>query len=90
MIYNTFGNTRTKVSKLCSWIPHHGPLQRNLPLTEGTRVLKRAIELGVNFIDTADLYGTHPYIKEVLKDSSRFSNSKQILYAYDSKTAKKL
>ena len=31
---------------------------------EAIRVLKRAVELGVNFIDTADSYG--PYISEEL------------------------
>src|ERR1700710_2463072 len=31
---------------------------------EAVRVLKRAVELGVNFIDTADSYG--PYISEEL------------------------
>src|ERR1700742_383601 len=31
---------------------------------ESIRVLKRAVELGVNFIDTADSYG--PYISEEL------------------------
>jgi pyridoxine 4-dehydrogenase len=31
---------------------------------ESIRVLKRAVELGVNFIDTADSYG--PYVSEEL------------------------
>src|ERR1700761_7263507 len=33
-------------------------------LDEAKRVLKRAVELGINFIDTADSYG--PYVSEEL------------------------
>ena len=86
MLYNTLGNTGIKVSKLCFGSLTIGPLQKNLPLTEGTRILKRAIELGVNFIDTADLYGTYPYIKEVLRDHPDLIIASKS-YAYDNKTA---
>ena len=58
------GNTGIRVSPICFGSLTIGPLQRNLPLKEGYQVLRRAIDLGVNFIDTADLYQTYPYIRK--------------------------
>lgn len=86
MIYNILGGTGIKVSKLCFGSLTMGPLQKNLSLTEGTSILKRAVELGVNFIDTADLYETYPYIKEVLREYPDLVIASKS-YAYDSKTA---
>ena len=86
MIYNTLGNTGIKVSQLCFGSLTLGPLQKNLPITEGAGIIRKAIELGVNFIDTADLYGTYPYIKEVLKDYPDLVVASKS-YAYDNKTA---
>ena len=31
-------------------------LQRNMSAEEGSKVIRRSLELGVNFIDTAELY----------------------------------
>ena len=65
-----------------------GPLQANLPLDKGTNVILAALEQGVNFIDTAELYGTYDYIREAIKKS----NSKPIIatksYAYSSEGAR--
>ena len=80
------GNTGIRVSPICFGSLTIGPLQRNLPLKEGYQVLRRAIDLGVNFIDTADLYQTYPYIREVLKDKPDLVVSTKS-YAYDNKTA---
>ena len=68
MIYNSLGKTGIKVSRLCFGSLTLGPLQKNLSIKDGAAVIRRAAEMGVNFIDTADLYGTYPYIKEVLND----------------------
>lgn len=38
----------------------------------GGRLLKRAFELGVNFWDTSDDYGTHPAVREGLRGLDRF------------------
>jgi len=80
------GTTGIKVSPICFGSLTIGPLQRNLPIKEGCRVLSRAIDLGINFIDTADLYQTYPYIKEVLNIKPDLVISTKS-YAYDSKTA---
>ncbi|QGG46721.1 Aldo/keto reductase [Heliorestis convoluta] len=42
-------------------------MQANLSLEEGAALLRRAFESAVNFVDTAQLYQTYPYIREALK-----------------------
>lgn len=86
MIYNSLGKTGIKVSRLCFGSLTLGPLQKNLSIKDGAAVIRRAAEMGVNFIDTADLYGTYPYIKEVLNDFPNMVVSSKS-YAYDFKTA---
>lgn len=86
MLYNELGSTGIKVSQLCFGALTIGPLQKNLPLMEGAEIIKRAAELGVNFIDTADIYDTYPYIKEALKEYPDMVVSSKS-YAYDIKTA---
>jgi aryl-alcohol dehydrogenase-like predicted oxidoreductase len=67
MIYTELGRTGLSVSRLCFGALTVGPLQSNLPLNEGAAVIRYALEQGVNFIDTAKLYGTYPYIREALR-----------------------
>ncbi|MBZ4652827.1 MAG: aldo/keto reductase [Peptococcaceae bacterium] len=67
MEYKLLGNTGLKVSRLCFGALTIGPLQANLSIKQGAALLRYAFELGVNFIDTAKLYGTYPYIKEALR-----------------------
>lgn len=43
-----------------------GPLQKNLSIEEGGSLILKALEQGVNFIDTAEIYGTHAYIRWAL------------------------
>ena len=62
MEYRLLGQTGMKVSRLCFGALTIGPLQAKLPLGEGVAVIRAALAAGVNFIDTAQLYGTYPYI----------------------------
>ncbi len=76
------GQTGFKVSRLCFGALTIGPLQANLSPLEGGRVISYALEQGVNFIDTAELYGTYEHIKEgtrLYPDTIIVSKS----YAYD-------
>jgi len=57
------GDETIKVSKLCFGSLCIGPLQSGLSLKDGAEVIRRAIGSGVNFIDTAQLYGTYKYIR---------------------------
>ena len=86
MEYNEIGRTGIKVSQLCFGSLTMGPLQKNLPLREGADLIRRAAEQGVNFIDTADLYDTYPYISEVLNEYPDMIVSSKS-YAYDQRTA---
>ncbi|SHJ49802.1 aldo/keto reductase [Paramaledivibacter caminithermalis] len=88
MDYNILGKTEMKVSKLCFGALTIGPLQANLPIKDGARVIEEALDRGVNFIDTAELYKTYGHIKEALKSK----NSKDIIiatksYSYSRRTA---
>ena len=79
------GNTGINVSRICFGALTIGPLQANQTIKDGSRVLQQAIELGINFIDTAKIYGTYPYIREAIKN---FKNdvvivSKSYDYTYE-------
>ena len=90
MEYSILGKTGFNVSRLCFGALTIGPLQRNLEIKEGASVILEAFERGINFIDTAELYGTYGHIKEAL---SHFDRSKITIisksYSYDTKTAEK-
>ncbi len=67
MNYIELGETGIKVSRLCFGGLIIGPLQANLPYDAGADVILAALERGVSFIDTAELYGTYGHIREALK-----------------------
>jgi len=43
-----------------------GPLQAALTPSEGGKLIRYALEKGVTLIDTAELYGTYPHIRQAL------------------------
>lgn len=61
------GRTGISVSRMCFGTLTVGPLQAGLPLEAGAEVLVRAIQQGVNFFDTAQLYETYPYIRRAME-----------------------
>ncbi|HHY78728.1 MAG TPA: 4Fe-4S binding protein [Clostridiales bacterium] len=61
------GNTGIEVTKLCFGALPLGPLQKNLSVEEGAEIIAYALKRGVNFIDTAQMYGTYPHIKAALE-----------------------
>ena len=68
IIKDSMGNVKEilKISKLCLGSLCIGPLQSNLPVKDGAKVISHALNLGINFIDTAQLYKTYPYIQSAL------------------------
>ncbi len=62
------GNTGMQVNPLVFGTLPLGPLQAGLSPEEGGRLIRHALELGVNLLDTAELYGTYPHIRCALKD----------------------
>lgn len=61
-----FGRTGLMVSTLC-----FGTGYMAGAVAPNARLLARAYELGVNFWDTSDDYGTHPYVARALHDVGR-------------------
>lgn len=88
MNYVKLGNTNIEVSRLCFGGLIIGPLQANLSIDKGAEVIIKAMELGVNFIDTAELYGTYPHIKEAIKRSGKRPVVATKSYAYTAEGAK--
>ena len=84
MEYRLLGNTGLKVSRLCFGGLTIGPLQAKLPLRQGADIIRSALAAGVNFIDTAELYGTYPYIKDAIADfPDVMVASKSYAYTYE-------
>lgn len=64
---NPLGKTGLNVTELCFGVLPMGPNQKNIPQAEGARLIRQAVEAGLNFLDTAEMYGTHTYIEEALR-----------------------
>jgi len=82
------GKSNIEVSRLCFGALTVGPLQANMTVDEGGEVIAYAIEKGVNFMDTAQLYRTYSHIRRGMEISRNFDTvitSKT--YAYDKKSA---
>ena len=60
------GNTGLRISPLVFGTLPLGPLQAGLSPEEGGRLIRHAMELGVNLVDTAELYETYPHIRAAL------------------------
>ncbi len=57
------GNTGLEVTEVCFGCLPFGPLQKNLPVEEAAQVLSYGLDMGINFIDTAQMYKTYDHIK---------------------------
>ncbi|MBN2853787.1 MAG: aldo/keto reductase [Clostridia bacterium] len=64
---NKLGSTDLTVSKICFGTLTIGPLQSNMTIEEGSFIIERALSEGINFLDTAELYGTYPYIRTAIR-----------------------
>lgn len=67
---NFLGNTGIEVSEICFGTLTLGPLQKNMSINEALPILNYAHNLGINFFDTADMYNTYDYLRELLKKNS--------------------
>lgn len=67
MDYVKLGNTGLTVSRLCFGALTLGRLQANKTPEESSYIIAEALKSGINFIDTAELYGTYPHIREAIK-----------------------
>ena len=88
MDYRPLGNTGLTVSRLCFGALTLGPCQNDLTPEEGGRLIARAVERGVNFIDTAQLYRTYPHIREGIKGTGQDIVIASKTYAYEKTAAR--
>ena len=58
--------TGLNVSELCFGTLTLGTLQANLSPQEGAKAIRKALDLGVTFFDTAQTYGSYPHLREGL------------------------
>jgi aryl-alcohol dehydrogenase-like predicted oxidoreductase/NAD-dependent dihydropyrimidine dehydrogenase PreA subunit len=61
------GNSGISVTELGFGTLGMAPMQANLPVEEGAALIRYALEQGMNFIDTAAMYGTFPHVREALR-----------------------
>ncbi len=61
------GNTGIEVTELCFGALPMGPLQKNLTVEESAEIIAYALESGVNFVDTAQMYKTYSPIKAAME-----------------------
>ena len=64
---NLLGRTGINVTELCFGALPLGPLQAKISVEEGANLIRTALEKGINFIDTAEVYNTYVYIKQALE-----------------------
>jgi len=64
------GKSGIEVSAVGFGVLPIGPSQLALPVEEGAQIIRYALDRGINFIDTAQYYRTHPYIKKALEEGS--------------------
>jgi aryl-alcohol dehydrogenase-like predicted oxidoreductase len=84
MEYVSLGKTGLKVSRICLGTMTYGtPDWRDwvLPEDESRPIIKRALELGINFLDTADMYSlgvSEEVLGRAIKD---YANRKDVILA---------
>lgn len=82
------GNTGLTVSRLCFGTLVMGPLQRNLSPEEGGLLLAEAYRRGVDFLDTAELYGTYAHIRASIRLSGITPTVATKSYAFSAEGAR--
>ena len=69
------GKTGIKVSRLAQGTGFNGYNHSSEHTRQGKaafdRLLRHSLDEGISFIDMADLYGSHPFVKDVIKDLPR-------------------
>jgi aryl-alcohol dehydrogenase-like predicted oxidoreductase len=63
----TLGNTGINVTSLCFGTLTMSPMQRGLAVEEGAEIILHGLESGVNFVDTAQMYGSYAQVKRALE-----------------------
>lgn len=64
---HVLGKTGIEVTVLAIGTLTMSPMQRGLGVTEGADVILHALSAGINFIDTAQMYGSYPQVRGALR-----------------------
>jgi predicted aldo/keto reductase-like oxidoreductase len=82
---NRLGRTGLEVTELCFGALPFGPLQKGLPTEVCAEVVESALRCGINFVDTAHIYGTYDPIRIAMKRTGILPiiASKSIMPDYD-------
>ncbi len=65
------GDTGVKVTEMCFGTLTVSRLQADVPAVEAGRVIERALDLGVDFVDTAQAYQTYEHVFAAIRDRER-------------------
>lgn len=65
------GSTGLRVSPVGFGVLTIGRNQLDLPLSEGAAVIRHALDRGIRLFDTAEYYGTYPYLREALRNAKQ-------------------
>lgn len=65
------GNTGIEITEAGFGVLTVGSSQLNLSIDEGSDLINYALDRGFNFLDTAQCYGTYPYIHKALQSSNK-------------------
>ena len=63
----SLGKTGITVTEMCFGALPIGPLQANISVEKGAKLIRAVLEKGINFIDTAEVYKTYPHIRKALE-----------------------
>ena len=63
----SLGKTEIAVTEMCFGALPIGPLQANISVEKGAKLIRATLERGINFIDTAEAYKTYPHIRKALE-----------------------
>jgi len=91
MIYDPriLGGTGIEVSRVCFGTLTMGPLQRNMTIQSGAELISFALDRGINFFDTAEIYRNYEYLKQGLKGQRNKAVISTKSYAFDKAGAEK-
>ena len=85
MILREFGKTGIKVTPVGMGVLTIGNTQLDMSLEDGAAVVRHALDMGINFLDTAQYYDTYKYIRKALEgtDHQPVIASKSLVSSYD-------
>lgn len=67
MQYIILGKTGIRVSRFAFGTLTMSSMQRNVPVDEGAQLIREALLRGVTMLDTAQIYGSYPHVRQAIE-----------------------